>query len=38
MSALFLLDLYGLARIGSASRFRWTYGFVGAGVFVVRPT
>ena len=25
-------------RLGSPSRFRWTYGFVGAGVFVVRPT
>ena len=27
-----------MARLGSASRFRWTSRFVGAGVFVVRPT
>ncbi len=27
-----------IVRIGSASRFRWTSRFVGAGVFVVRPT
>jgi DNA recombination protein RmuC len=31
-SALWLLDLCDRAHIRSASRFRWTYGFVGAGV------
>ena len=38
----FCLTFTGRAHLGSASRFRWTYGFVGAGVLVVparcRPT